>query len=103
LRGVLPLATYISLLGSFKGRSYIELRLLVKIAAESHQVLMDAPISTDNGVTQAEVNIIGTNKILAPNGKAEFRAGHYILFKPGFEVEEKATFSAIIKNGCMKP
>lgn len=50
------------------------------IAAQSHQVLMDAPLSIDDGVTQAEVNVIGTNKILAPNGKAEFRVENYILF-----------------------
>ncbi|MCP9767143.1 hypothetical protein EGI22_04420 [Lacihabitans sp. LS3-19] len=70
------------------------------IAAEAQTVFYNSPISTDDGVTQAVGYILGVNDILAPNGKAEFRAGNAIMLNPGFEVEAGAVFTAKIMNPC---
>ncbi|AWV98365.1 Kelch repeat-containing protein [Arcticibacterium luteifluviistationis] len=74
--------------------------LSVGTSDKPESVLLTAPISTDDGLTQAISNITGTNKILQPNGKAEYQAGNAIMLNPGFEVESGAVFKAVIKNAC---
>lgn len=63
-------------------------------------VSISSPISTNAGVTQAISSIFATNKILQPNGKAEYQAGNFISLQPGFEVERGAVFKALIQNPC---
>ncbi len=63
-------------------------------------VSISSPISTNVGVTQAINSIFATNKILQPNGKAEYQAGNAISLQPGFEVERGAVFKALIQNSC---
>ena len=70
----------------------------ISVVAET--VLYTTPISTNAGVKQAIDYITGTNKILQPNGKAEYQAGNAILLNPGFEVERGAVFKAVIQNPC---
>lgn len=59
-----------------------------------------SPISINLGVKQAVSQITATNKILQPNGKAEYQAGNFISLQPGFEVEQGAIFKALIQNLC---
>jgi hypothetical protein len=70
------------------------------ISVIAQMVLYTTPISTDAGVKQAIGYITGTNKILQPNGKAEYQAGNAILLNPGFKVESGAVFKAMIQNPC---
>ncbi len=74
--------------------------LSIGVSAEAQTIFYNSAISTDDGVTQAVGYILGVNNILAPNGKAEFRAGNAILLNPGFEVEVGAVFRAVIRNPC---
>lgn len=59
-----------------------------------------SPISTNLGVKQAVSQITATNRILQPNGKAEYQAGNFISLQPGFEVQRGAIFKALIQNPC---
>ncbi|SOE20263.1 Right handed beta helix region [Spirosomataceae bacterium TFI 002] len=72
----------------------------VGVSAEAQTVFYNSPINTDDGVTQAVGYILGINDILAPNGKAEFRAGNSIQLMPGFEAQAGAVFTAKIMNPC---
>ncbi|SOE20259.1 6-phosphogluconolactonase, cycloisomerase 2 family [Spirosomataceae bacterium TFI 002] len=72
----------------------------VGVSAEAQTVFYNSPISNDDGVTQAVGYILGINDILAPNGKAEFRAGNSIQLMPGFEAQAGAVFTAKIQNPC---
>jgi hypothetical protein len=72
----------------------------IGVSAEAQSIFYNSSISTDDGVTQAVGYILGINDIIAPNGKAEFRAGNAIILNPGFEVEAGAVFKAVIRNPC---
>ncbi|SOE23669.1 Subtilase family protein [Spirosomataceae bacterium TFI 002] len=74
--------------------------MTVGIAAEAQIISWNSPISTNVGVTQAVGYIVGINDLIAPDGKAEYRAGNSILLNPGFEVQQGAVFKAIIRNPC---
>ncbi|SOE20264.1 hypothetical protein SAMN06298216_0758 [Spirosomataceae bacterium TFI 002] len=72
----------------------------ISVSAEAQTILWNSDISTAVPITQAVGYILGVNDILAPNGKAEFRAGNAIFLNPGFEVQAGAVFTAKIINPC---
>lgn len=74
--------------------------ITIGVSPEAQTIYYNSDISTAVPVTQAVGYILGINDILAPNGKAEFRAGNSILLNPGFEVQEGAVFTAKIMNPC---
>jgi hypothetical protein len=100
---VAGLFTYSIALTGGCGPKITEGTINVGTSAKPVSVLLTAPISTDDGVTQAISSVTGTNKILQPYGKAEYQAGNAILLNPGFEVESGAIFKATIKNPCSEP
>lgn len=74
--------------------------LSVGVSAEAQVIIWNSNISQNVGSSQAVGYIFGNNKILQPNGKAEYLAGQSILLQPGFEVQPGAVFEARIKNAC---
>ncbi len=71
----------------------------IGVVALGQTVTYTAPISNDDGVTQAVTSVLGTNSIL-PSGKAEFRAGNEVILNPGFNAQVGAVFTAKIMNSC---
>ncbi len=71
----------------------------IGVVALGQTVTYTAPISNDDGVTQAVISVLGTNSILS-TGKAEFRAGNEVILNPGFYAQSGAVFTAKIMNSC---